>query len=345
MKKHQSAVDEITKLLTEHTGLNARAVSNDQPGGGAGWDAVLSVPGTTFLVEFKSAAGVDAIAAAIRQIEESGVPRSQVPLLVVPFMGEVGKRLCDRAGVAWLDLSGNARITTPRMRIAIEGRPNAHARRGRPSDPFAPKASRISRALLLDHEAEWSQAELVRQTGVDKGFVSRIVKRLEAAGFVERPDGVVRVPEPANLLAAWRAAYDFSRHEVVRAVVAARSGPELLRRVSDELGALQVRHAATGLGAAWTYAPFASFRSAAVYLDRYPGPEVLGQIRAREQDAGANLWLVVPNDEGVFAGAETIDGIPCVSPLQAYLDLTGQPERADEAAEELRRVHLPWADP
>ena len=49
--------------------------------------------------------------------------------------------------------------------------------------------------------------------------------------------------------------------------------------------------------------------------------------------------LVVPNDEGVFHGAEIVDGIRCVHPVQAYVDLKDHPERAPEAASEIRR-HL-----
>ena len=47
--------------------------------------------------------------------------------------------------------------------------------------------------------------------------------------------------------------------------------------------------------------------------------------------------MVAPNDKGVFEGAEFVDGIRCVHPVQAYLDLKDHPERAAEAAEELRR--------
>jgi hypothetical protein len=40
----------------------------------------------------------------------------------------------------------------------------------------------------------------------------------------------------------------------------------------------------------------------------------------------------------------SIDGVPCVHPLQAYLDLKAQPERAQEAAAELRGRHLNWSE-
>jgi hypothetical protein len=260
-------------------------------------------------------------------------------------MGEVGKELCRKAGMAWLDLSGNAQITTPRLRIMIDGRPNRYAQRGRPSDPFAPKASRITRMLLLHPGVAWSQSELVRKTEVDKGFVSRMVQRLEQAGFVTRDEhGLVRPAEPGELLAAWRAAYDFSRHDISRFVVAARSGQDVLDRASRALRNAEIRHATTGLAAAWAYEPFAAYRTATIYAERRPGEAPLKEMGAREAPSGANLWLVVPNDEGVFAEAREVDGIPCVSPLQTYLDLKDQPERAEEAAEALRRVHLPWAN-
>ena len=57
---------------------------------------------------------------------------------------------------------------------------------------------------------------------------------------------------------------------------------------------------------------------------------------------GANVWLVVPNDEGVFTAAAAKKGIACVHPVQAYLDLQGHPERAGEAADELRTRLLAW---
>jgi hypothetical protein len=65
-------------------------------------------------------------------------------------MGDVGKRICADAGVSWFDLSGNANIVAPGLRILIEGRPNKFGRGGRPSSAFAPKSARIARRLLID---------------------------------------------------------------------------------------------------------------------------------------------------------------------------------------------------
>ena len=80
------------------------------------------------------------------------------------------------------------------------------------------------------------QVELSRLTQLDDGFTSRIVRRLEQQGLLERAgDGRVRVSNPDLLLDAWSEIYDFQQHSVLRGHVSARSGEELLRRTSAAL--------------------------------------------------------------------------------------------------------------
>ncbi|MBI4574860.1 MAG: hypothetical protein HY722_01200 [Planctomycetes bacterium] len=55
-------------------------------------------------------------------------------------------------------------------------------------------------------------------------------------------------------------------------------------------------HALTGLPAAWLLAPFAAFRTAAVYVAALPAQAVFDDLGFRAESRGANLWLVLPND-------------------------------------------------
>jgi hypothetical protein len=71
-----------------------------------------------------------------------------------------------------------------------------------------------------------------------------------------------------------------------------------------------------------------------------PSAEATQEMGFHEQPRGENVWLVVPNDEGVFHGAAERDGIRGVHPVQAYLDLKDHPERSAEAAEQLRKQLL-----
>jgi len=311
-----------------------------------GADGIFESDGHRFVVEAKSSSDAASIDRAIHQLRGylKNQPSKAIGVIVVPYMGDVGRRRCHDAGFGWLDLAGNASLRGPGLRIDIQGRPNLFRKRGRPADLFAPKSSRVARWLLLHPEKSVRQGELGAAVGLQRGFISRIVKQLEEQELVLREDsGAIKVRDAALLLEAWRERYDFSRHEALKGVVAARSGDESLQRLASVFESEKIPYAATGLGAAWLLSHFAGFRRVTIYLKQVPSASLLEKIGFREAEAGANVWLVLPNDEGVFLGEESREGVWCVSPLQAYLDLKGHPERSEEAAERLREQYLNWS--
>jgi hypothetical protein len=188
-----------------------------------------------------------------------------------------------------------------------------------------------------------TQREIAQATDMDEGFTSRIVSKLEDDDLILRQDdGAIAVRDPNLLLDAWREDYDFSKHRILRGHAPARSGEALLGQLSESLDKAGVRYAATGLAAAWRMTRSAGFRIVTLYLSEGPSRTVLERLGVREGPQGSNLWLVVPNDQGVFHGASDQDGVRCVHPVQVYLDLFAHPERSKEAAEELRTEYLTW---
>jgi DNA-binding transcriptional ArsR family regulator len=262
-------------------------------------------------------------------------------------MGDVGKKLCQDGGVDWLDLSGNANISAPGMRVRIEGLPNQHKYQGRSSNLFTPASSRLARVLLLNPERRFTQKQLAEEADLDIGTVSTRLRRYEDAGFVAR-EGPKRGAEwklakGSLLLDAWHEAYDFRVHDVRRGHIVARTGEELLGRIARELEARKVEYAATGLAGAWLLEPFAMFRLITLYVRTWPPADLLEMLHFDEGPRGANVWLVLPRDQGVFYGGGVHDGIRHVSAVQVYLDLKAQPERSEEAAEQLRSKQLTWS--
>ena len=308
-------------------------------------DAILHFEFFTFLIEWKGTTTAAQIAQAANRTKKyaSQMGPNIIPLVAVPYMGEVGKEQCDKAGVSWMDISGNALIVTEHIRTSSLGFSNKFKRRGRPSSVFAPKSSRIARWLLIHPDKFFSQREIALATQMDEGHTSRIVRRLEKDGFLKRNEtGFIRAKDPNLLLDAWRENYDFSSDYISRGHVPARSGVELQRRVAKVLQNEKIKHAATGLGAAWLYTHFAGFRIATFYIQSSRNvEELLFEIGFRHEERGANLWLVLP-DDGVFQNAKTIDGVQAVHPVQVYLDLAGHPERAKEAEVKLRQECLDW---
>ena len=299
----------------------------------------------TFAIEIKSASSIDRLIPAIKNLKSITHERSNViPVLAVPFMGETGRELCAMEKINWFDLSGNIHLDAPGLKIIIEGKPNRFKRRGRPTNLFAPKSSRITRVFLLNLDMELTQSDLADKTGLDKGTVSKVVRRMIESNLLSKTnEGTYYVPDPSQLLTVWYDSYDFTEHQIIKGHIPARTGDELLKKIISNLKNQNIPTCATGLAAAWQYTHHAMFRIASIYLKEIPNKQVLNSIGFVDEPQGANTWLVIPKDEGVLYGAKESSGIQFVSPLQTYLDLKGHPERSKEASEELRKQYLSWS--
>ena len=274
---------------------------------------------------------------AINRLIKNAPQGDEILLLVTPFLSDGVKNLCAKQQLSWFDLSGNAKIIAPNLRVIIEGKPNLYKEVGRPSNIFAPKSARVARWLLLHPNHVWKQKDIAQKTGMTEAFVSRITKSLVEESYIEKRTSGILLPSWSLLFDAWLDRYQFNKHTIIKGHIPARSTEQRIQRVHSTLQSQSSQYALTGLAAAWRYTQFANFQLSTFFLSEYPATPVLEAIGFRQAHSGANTWFVIPNDEGVFQGAQIKDGIPCVHPIQVCMDLTGHPERSKEALEQLRQ--------
>lgn len=337
------AAHQVPRLLRGW--LDDEAVEVAAGSGDLGFDLQVRGSGLTFFIEVMGTDDVAQVEKAARHLEAYANGRGHtVGLLVTPFMGPKAREYAHQRGLCWLDLSGNADIWGPGLRILIEGKPNRFASPGRPSTAFSDKAARLTRVMLIEPERWWRQHELVEATDLSAGYVSKVVSRLREDGLVDDDPAAraLRPRSPDVLLDAWAQVYDFRRHEIARYHAVGRTGPAIAETLAKHLAEqAELRWAATGLTAAWRVGKFADHRLVTYFVSAPPtNVEALG---LRPVDRGENVWLVVPRDHGVFYGAEEMSGLRCVHPVQIWLDLLGHPERAAEAAQDLQAHYLPWS--
>lgn len=348
----QELVARACARLADLIELPCHRIDLDRPWSSDGApDALLRAGNTVFMLECRIATStaalfhpIRALKARVAQTPTPHPPARVVPLLVVPFMGPTGRTLCDEEKCSWLDLSGNANIRAPGLHIRIEGKPNRFKRRGRPASAFSPMASRVTRHLLTHRNDDFSQRLIAHSTGVDEGYVSRIVRNLTDQGLLEKHGSLIRVPQPGHLLRAWLDDYDFDKHRRITGHVPARDGVELTRMLADALANQPHRppYAATGLAAAWCLGRYAAFRTASFYVHDEHALDDLRHLSFRRTDRGANVWMLVPADRSVFEGVVTRDTVHCVATVQVYLDLHAHSERAREVAREVQERYLDW---
>jgi hypothetical protein len=110
--------------------------------------------------------------------------------------------------------------------------------------------------------------------------------------------------------------------------------PRGLGGLEGKLNALLVDYAVTGSLAASRVAAIAPPRLAALYV-KDPA-RVAQELDLRPAEAGANIFLIQPRDDGVFTGERReVYGLRSVALSQAAADLLTSPGRGPEEAEEL----------
>lgn len=308
---------------------------------------VVRAVGHVFVVDVLANSSPAAIAARVGPLVAAARQREATAVIATPFMTEGGRRACAEAKLSWFDLSGNARIVAPMLRVVIDGRTNRFRVQPRPTNVAARNRACVVRWLLTSETRSFMPAWAATATGLPKTAVKKVAGRLaEEEHLVRGNEDEYRVTNPVLLADAWRDDDRFDRHTIIRGTVAARSGDALTRFVSDTFASAGFKHAATGLSAAWLHSYFAGFRIATVYVAEPPDEELRAKLGFRDDPRGENLWLVVPDDESVLQHIDFVGSVSCVHPTQAYVDLKGHPERAPEAAERLRGLlverHRVW---
>ena len=279
---------------------------------------------------------------------KSSTPKDNSILIVfAPVISPRVAELAIQNGISYLDGAGNCRIVDAASHLAIfrTGLSNeASYPKQKAVDLFAPKSSRILRAMLHEPTRGWQLAELATMPEVDVsvGLVFKVKQALVEESYAVVRDRLLYLNRPVELLAAW-----------------ARNQPDqLLKRQFYVRGDLEkiegniakwcekedIKYALARFSAAWRYAPEVRYSVATVYLSAEAfGIDRLASIEAecgaKEVDSGANLVLLAPFDKSVFTG-RIASPEQTTSPLQTYLDLQSMAGRGVEAAKAVYDKHL-----
>lgn len=269
-----------------------------------------------------------------------GVVASRPPAVIVaPRFTRLAKEELARPGWGWIDHDGNLRLETDGVLVHIE-RPRPQAGSRAPL-LVPPQGERVVRHLLDTYPSRSRWTEIARATSLDKGYTSRILRRLEEHGLVARQRGKpVDVPFPAELFEAWQAGASRATETAWAIDLALPLAWKRLLEVADPGGL-----AFTGVFAAAILTGIQDPDRIEAYVpDLVTARRYAGALRAAEVDRGANLILLIHRDPGVIKiGIRTEEELPFVSFAQAYRDALQRARgREREAADALRRQRLSW---
>lgn len=273
----------------------------------------------------------------LRQMRSTG-PR----VIVARQLSAKQREGIEARGWGWLESTGNAHIESPGVLLHVD-RPASATSKGVGEISIPPQGERIVRHLLDHYPSAYRFTEIARDTLLDKGYTSRILRRLHDSGLVRyernRP---VEVVSPSELFELWQTV---PPRTLEFAWFVPRGGP--LVRLASRLAELAgpTRYATTGIFGANLLVPHLEPERVDCYVGDLRSANRLGaDLGAERVERGANLLLLIHRDPGVLAiGAREARGLAVASPSQVYRDalLRGR-GREREAADEVRRRILKW---
>jgi hypothetical protein len=253
---------------------------------------------------------------------------SRLILVVAPFLSPRTREILADADLAFLDLAGNVRLVSnePGLFIETTGAARDPNREERPARSLkGDKAARVVRRLI-DIAAVPGVRALADETGVNAGYVSRLLALLDSEALVDREVGGSVSVRWIDLLRRWAQDAPLSSRGESATFIEPRG-------MQNALGKLKMIHAITGSLAAARIAPVAAPRLATIYVNNIPDAARL--LGLREADSGANVRLIEPRDSFVFERATNRDGLVYAAPSQVAADLLSSAGRAPAEAEAL----------
>src|SRR3989475_2341958 len=143
----------------------------------------------TLVVEVSSLGQPRQIRASVTRLEEirRELPGAY-PVAAAVYIGPQSARILKNNNLGFVDLSGNCYLAFENVLIEKEGKRNVRPSTRPLRSLFAPRATRVVRALLVEPGRAWRLEELARAGAVSLGHSHTVVKRLQALAGGQRDD-------------------------------------------------------------------------------------------------------------------------------------------------------------
>jgi len=274
----------------------------------------------------------------LQLLEVSQQGRKGYPVIIAPYISSMGKEICKKIGVGFLDLSGNAYLDIDSFYMEIEGKPNRFKYPSEPTGLFNPKAERILRFYLLKDSGNKVSVNtyriITKEIGVSLGQLSKVNKKLDEFGLWLEQSEDLKIIDKRKLLDLWRDKYRSERSEVLN-LYSIMQVPQIEKQLGEFCKKNKIQYALTMFSGANRLAPFTRYNVATSYFSG-DVEELKRNLELKEVPSGANLQILVPYDDGVYYKAQEIDSVNVANPVQIYLDLYNYAGRGREQAEFLR---------
>jgi hypothetical protein len=204
------------------------------------------------------------------------------------------------------------------------------------SNIFDKKSTHILRCLLVNQQNDWTVREVAEEAKSSTGYTHAVLTTLTNMQYLKRTQThKLRLVNPDLLLKRWAAYHQYTcANTFLQYYTFDREIDHFIQTLAERLR--NEEYALTAFSGAWLVSPYV--RPADIHL--YAKTAVEAEKIARNLDikpteGSGNVKIVIPPDEGVFYGAQTVEGAKVVSNVQLFVDLWNFSSRGEDAAKSI----------
>lgn len=262
-------------------------------------------------------------------------------LVVFERSSPQARELLRNRGLSYASADGELYIHAPPIHIERPAQRRVAALAPALTAPFATRASRLSRWLLLHVDERPSVRELANAAQLSEAMASRTVHALADDGLIaieSDPDDArrrrVRLRDPRALLDAFELVTATRRHRRLTWDVGARDVPEAIERLRKAASHLALPYAVSGLAGATFVRRVVEPADVSVWIAREDPERWAEALMAVPSRPGpGRITALLAPDPFVLSLATSHEDVQVADPVQLYLDCRHAGERALEAAD------------
>jgi hypothetical protein len=209
---------------------------------------------------------------------------------------------------------------------------------------FSKKSTDIIRVLLVNYPKTWTLRDLAKESGTALGYTSRVSNTLISQRLALRASArsELKLMAPEDLLKRWATYSHFVANTVFVDYYTSEQDIGKFLRMLKDLNPGE--YALTGLAGALLVEPFVRPTNTHIYIRKGSDAEKLThELGLMPVEENGNVKFAIAPSDGIFYGAQEIDGITVVSDIQLFVDLYNYPARGREAADELwKKIEERW---
>ncbi len=306
-------------------------------------------PSFQALVEVKSLATpkiIDDVCQQVTYLLEIANRKNLVPLFVAPYIGKEQANRLAKAGISWIDLSGNMVIrVSGQVYIERTGKPNMFPDTLPIRKIFQGSSSLVSRALLLKPEGFSSLYELAdfinsRNASITVPTISKVLKALEDELLVTKKKNLIAVDDPEKLLDRLAKGYaDSTKRQEIKSY---RFAVDSVQKLFSSFFQRQLEYAACGFYAAKLKGLTATEQITLFvkFIDEARKAFEFSAIDIKPDAEFGQLTLIETKEPSVWFNVQKKPLENIIDDIELYLEMMVATPRGPEIAEQLKREIL-----